>query len=340
MISKLTKTQENQIPKYIEKYVSLASKPTDRVKATKAIGNLYKSIGEKKPIVIYAQSPFAAAVMVAMTRLLSKDKNLAKEGSQLRSQLRSQLYSQLDSQLDSQLRSQLRSQLDSQLYSQLDSQLYSQLYSQLRSQLDSINSDWWLIVWWLVWAGWYAFGEYIGVKFNLKKYRLFMDFVTSVSFLIPYKGICFVSENPRIKWSEGRLHNETGKSIEYADGYGLYNWKGVKVPEKLIMGKITKKDILSETNAEVRRCMYEKLGAEKYAKLLGIKQINKGQRGILYKSKDKDSLKEDYLYFVKVICPTTQRVYFLGTEETEDADEAVARSFGMSKDEYQPIVET
>jgi hypothetical protein len=39
-------------------------------------------------------------------------------------------------------------------------------------------------------------------------------------------------------------------------------------------------------------------------------------------------------------CPTTQRVYFLGTEEKEDADEAVARSFGMSKDEYNPTIET
>jgi hypothetical protein len=140
---------------------------------------------------------------------------------------------------------------------------------------------------------------------------------------------------------QGRLHCEDGKSIEYPDGWGLYSWHGTKVSEKLIItpDKITKKDISKETNAEVRRCMYEKLGAERYAKLLGIKQIHKGTRGVLYKSKDKDSLSEDYLYFVKVVCPTTDRVYFLGTEEKEDADEAVARSFGLTKETYNPTIE-
>lgn len=95
LIEKLTKAQEKQIPKYIEKYVAMASKPTDRKATTKAVENLYKSAGEEKPIVIYAQSPFAAVIMVEMCKILFKD------GSQLNSQLYSQLYSQLNSQLDS-----------------------------------------------------------------------------------------------------------------------------------------------------------------------------------------------------------------------------------------------
>ena len=107
VIKSLTKEQERQIPKFIDRFVELAEKPTDRKAATKAVQNLYKSVGEQKPIVIFAESPFAAAIMVAICRKMSKGK-LAVEDSQIRSQLYSQLRSQLDSQLYSQLYSQDR----------------------------------------------------------------------------------------------------------------------------------------------------------------------------------------------------------------------------------------
>jgi hypothetical protein len=216
MISKLTKKQEAQIPKFIDKYLKLAEKPTDRKKATKAVQALYKSAGYKKPIVIFGRNPFETAIMVAMYKTLFKN-DLVKEDSQLYSQLRSQL------------RSQLSSQLSSQLDSQLDSQLGSQLSSQLDSQLSKINNDWWLIVWWLVWAGWYSYAQYIGVKFDNKVLKIFMDFVTNVSFIIPYEGIAFVSETPiKINWDNKQLHSTTSMSVEYAGDWGLYSIHGVK----------------------------------------------------------------------------------------------------------------
>jgi len=293
MITKLTKEQKTQIPNFIDKFVKLAEKPTNREEATLAVQELYKNAGEKKPIVIFGKSPYQTSVMVAMSKLLFKNKLIKDDSqlhsqldsqldsqlrsqldsqlgsqlysqldsqlgsqlgsqlysqlrsqldsqlhSQLRSQLGSQLYSQLDSQLRSQLDSQLRSQLDSQLrsqlysqlYSQLDSQLHSQLYSQLRSQLLKINNDWWIVIWWLVWACWYSFGEYIGVKFDKKILKIFMDFVTNVSFIIPYKGIAFVSESPsKIIWDNKLLHNLTKGAIQYDGGKeNYYSIHGVK----------------------------------------------------------------------------------------------------------------
>ena len=228
MIKKLTQQQEKQITKFIDKYVGLASKPTNRKKATEAVQALYKSAGEDKPIVIYGKSPFQTAIMVAMCKILFKDE-IIKDDSQLSSQLGSQLSSQLGSQLSSQLSSQLDSQLDSQLRSQLS----SQLRSQLSSHLSKINNDWWLCVWWLVWAGWYAYGEYIGVKFVSKVLKTFIDFVTNVSFCIPYKGICFVSETPtEINWEDGRLSKLDGPAVKYADDYSLYSIHGVKFTEE------------------------------------------------------------------------------------------------------------
>jgi len=88
-------------------------------------------------------------------------------------------------------------------------------------------------VWWLVWAGWYSFGKYIGVKFDNKVLKIFIDFITNVSFCIPYKGICFVSETPtNINWEDGRLHNLKSPAVEYVDGYSLYSIHGVKFTEE------------------------------------------------------------------------------------------------------------
>ena len=378
MITSLTKTQEAQIPKYIKKYVDLASRPTDRKKATKAVQALYKSAGYKKPVVIFGQSPLSTAIMVAMTRTLSNGDIAGDDpqlDSQLNSQLYSQLYPQLDSQLDSQLNSQLYSQLNSQLYSQLNSQLYSQLrsqldsqlnsqlypqldpqlnsqlYSQLRSQLDSqlnsqlypINNNRWILVWWLAWGGWYAFAKYIGVEFDSKVLKIFMDFVTNVSFIIPYEGIAFVSETPKISWEEGKLHNTEGKAVEYADGYGLYSLFGVNFDEKLFKKvtskKVTLKTIFSIENMEQRMAGLKLVGVEKLLKSKHSTKLDKSDRGnTLYKI---EYVFDQTAYYLHYKCPSTGRVYVSGIDPEVgvggDADECMGWKFGLSKEEYQSL---
>jgi hypothetical protein len=258
MITKLTKEQEAQIPQFIAKWVGMAARPTDREQATKAVQDIYADMKQEKPIVIFGQSPFATAAMAAMFFSLVKDKKSY-----------SQLYSQLDSQLHSQLRSQLSSQLNSQLYSQLD------------SQLKEINSDWYLSVWWLVWSGWYEYGQYIGVKFDKEKYDLFMSFVSNVGFIIPYKGIAFVSEAPtNISWRNGVLHNDAGKSIEYGDGWGIYDLAGVTFPEdlwqKVTSGTLTAQELAVIDDVDQRRIAMTYLKGEDFIKQMKAELIDEG----------------------------------------------------------------
>ena len=301
-IKELTKQQEQQIPKFIDKFIKLAEKPTDRKKATLAVQNLYKNAGYKKPIVIFGQSPLSTITMVAMSKLLFKN-NLIKK--------------------------------DNQLGSQLGSQLYSQLYNQLGSQLRSLNKDWWLITWWLVWAGWYSFGQHIGVKFDNKILKIFIDFTTNVNFIVPYDGIAFVSETPkRISWNNKRLHNEKEAAVEYSDGYKLYSLNGVTIEEELFkkIPEMTAEEVLSIENTEQRRVVYEIMDKSKMKELKDYK--------ILDEIKD-----DDYGYKMKVIqftikgfdkpfnylncfCPSTGREYFLETE-SNNCLEAKSKSFGL-----------
>ena len=98
MITKLTQEQKEQIPQYIQKWISIASQPMNQNKAFKAIKDIYKQMRQKEPIIIIGHSPLNAALLCALFWSLWKEDN-----GQLRSQLSSQLRSQLNSQLDLQL---------------------------------------------------------------------------------------------------------------------------------------------------------------------------------------------------------------------------------------------
>jgi hypothetical protein len=144
------------------------------------------------------------------------------------------------------------------------------------------------------------------------------------------------------------LHAEDAPAISWADGTSLYFWNGVAVPEKLILcpDDILAEDILGETNAEVRRCYQEKLGSERFGHLLGLIELDRntdrfGHEQVLYRTRSKDKVVGDFIYFAKVVCPSTGRNYFLCVPPgMKTVEEAVAWTFGKRASEYRPSIET
>jgi hypothetical protein len=77
---------------------------------------------------------------------------------------------------------------------------------------------------------------------------------------------------------DGRLHNQNGPSMIYRDGWSLWHWRGVAVPQEWIMdrAKLTAKTALTWTNMEQRRiACSEILGWAKILKELDAKIIDK-----------------------------------------------------------------
>lgn len=138
----------------------------------------------------------------------------------------------------------------------------------------------------------------------------------------------------------GRLHSETGKCVEYRDGWGFYAWHGVAVPEKAILApeQLTREDFLNEPNLEVRRAIWERMGNRGVPEL--GKVIERGPRGILYEV-DLPSGPERRARYVQVQDASTARQYFLRVPPTiQTAAEAVAWSFQLAVEEYGPAQET
>src|ERR1051326_4095066 len=111
---------------------------------------------------------------------------------------------------------------------------------------------------------------------------------------------------------QGRLHSETGKCVEFRDGWGFYAWHGVRVPERVILApeQLTREDFLSEENVEVRRVIQERMGA-RFVTELGGQVIDTSPRGTLYEVELPADDPERVARYVQVQDASTERQYFL-----------------------------
>ena len=301
MINILTSEQEAKIPEFINKWVNMTSGKTDAVASNKIVTEMYRSMGKEPPSILHFTSPLICLLAFSFTKKMLRSQLRSQLCSylgpmhfttQLYSQLRSQFHLQLgprldlrldnhlSSQVSSPLNSQLESQLGLQLYSHLDSQLgtgldsqleslfdsqlHSQLDLQLRSQLSSRFQSHYTPVWGLSWAVYYDFCKHIGVKFNKDKLRLFTAFVSNIHFCLPYNKLFIYSDKPtKIHWKNRLLHNEKGKAVEYADGWGWYCLNGIPMRPDYVTApahQITPEMVLKERNVDMRRELLRKAG--------------------------------------------------------------------------------
>jgi len=87
-----------------------------------------------------------------------------------------------------------------------------------------------------------------------------------------------------------RLHREDGPARAWGDGWAVWYWHGVRVPRDLIEGDgWTPARILTEPNAEIRRCAIERMGWDAFVPAAGLTEVarcpdpgNPGQEIALY----------------------------------------------------------
>jgi len=192
-------------------------------------------------------------------------------------------------------------------------------------------------LWWLVWCGWYEYGKFIGVEFNEKDYDLFINFNSEVNFIIPYKGVAFISEKlTEVHWKNNVLHNDNGMAVRYSDDYGLYCLNGIKMPKEIVetsAEKLDPKIALTETNADVQREIIRKIGAERVLQHSNAKTIdnwNDPKTGFNYKLMNMNigqNIRRKYLYFQHASIP---EVFYAKPVPPEVSNALQARAWILS----------
>jgi hypothetical protein len=108
------------------------------------------------------------------------------------------------------------------------------------------------------------------------------------------------------------LHNESGPSVLWADGYSIYTIKGVAVDEQIVMRpeSQTVEQIRKEKNEEVKRIRIERYGWERFIKEVKAEVMDRRTNDVDGTREALFSLPDGIRTFVGR-CRSTGRVYFL-----------------------------
>lgn len=247
-IERLTPEQEAHIPEWVDKWVKigLSTEPADFDLAEKAALRGYELASLRKPSVILRMgSPYSAVLGGALAVLM----------------------------LDKKIQSNIGSQVESQVWSQVRSQVWLQVWLQVGSlRNDIVNKSFGGQLYGCSFCAHISFFRDIcGVENPiLDKFDVYEKLVKSCGWLWWHEDVLAISDRPRVLRLDkaGRLHCEDGPSIAYPDGWSLWHWHGVAVPEWVITSPqdITVDKIRKESNAEIRRVMMERYGYERYCR--------------------------------------------------------------------------
>ena len=203
---------------------------------------------------------------------------------QLGNHLRFQLGNHVRSQLQEQLKDQIWDQLRDHMSDQLQNQLWNQLWVHLRKELDSQqiwNPNFLCGSQELYWIAWAEFAIHIGVTFpsNLtRRLDIIRRISTQCEWWWAYENMVIVSQRPLyVKFDDRqRLHCETGKSVEYADGTGISTWHGVSIPDNWVSERATidPVEILKCANVEQRAAGIACVGMARAMDTLGYQVID------------------------------------------------------------------
>lgn len=163
-----------------------------------------------------------------------------------------------------------------------------------------------------------------------------------------HKDFCIVSEYPtQFNVDEnGDLHGEGGPSLAWKDGWKLYHWQGIRIGKRLAEApdSITTDDIEAERNLEVRRLMLDRYGITRFLVDVGAKEIQRDECGILYRHVIDPAFETIVMVEVTNSTPEadgTFKKYFLRVPPNiTTARAAVAWTFNLTSNEYQPQVQT
>ncbi len=203
---------------------------------------------------------------------------------------------------------------------------------------DSVGDSVWDSVWGQHEAYWLAFYAYFrevcGIEEETKQLDGLLALSKSAGWALPYRDICFVSERHTtlLRDERGRLHAEDGPAVRYPDGWAVWAWHGVRVPQEVIEQPETLSvtAALGEPNTEVRRVMLTRIGADRLSAELpaGVIDSDVDGRGMPRRLFTLGDITDRR--FIAYTCPSTGREYPAQPvpPQVDTCAEAVAWRFG------------
>ncbi|MEH2262878.1 DUF6745 domain-containing protein [Nostoc sp.] len=149
---------------------------------------------------------------------------------------------------------------------------------------------------------------------DVKQFQYYQSLITECGWIFAFEKVAIICDRPlHLRFdNENRLHAEGEPAIEFTDGYSLYSYHGVTLPEKY--GKIHPQQwqanwLLTEENAELRRVLIQGIGYARICQELQAIELDTWQEYTLLKI-DAD-VDEEAIYLLKMTCPSTSFIHTL-----------------------------
>ena len=326
---KLTPEQDNLLEGLRDKWreIVLSTKPINREKATEAVITAYEYISKKEPQILVLNNPYIALKAI-FTELEEQ------RGSPLGEVMLDALH--CDSYYIAKFgRHNVWGENDPVCY-QIIGQIEEELNTNFEHYAPDINNVGHFIAKairpesWINDAGWFDF--YISVKkdpFMQREQIIALSLFEHCGWIFPFENICIICDRP-CKLSldnQQRLHAEGEPALQFADGYSLYAYHGVTLPEKY--GKLHPHQwqaqwLLEEDNAELRRVLIQGIGYSRICQELQAIELDSWQEYTLIRvDADIDGVERSYfeeidvppqqepIYLLKMTCPSTGFIHAL-----------------------------
>ncbi|MFB2973092.1 leucine-rich repeat domain-containing protein [Aerosakkonema sp. BLCC-F183] len=306
----------NVLPSLHEKWRNFYLKPIDKQKATAAIKSVYAVLGLGEPKLIFCQSPYQAVVLLIERYLREKDLLL-----------REQLSEAIALPISRKLKIFLKLQSVFLPRENINRQITQNLPYELVDKCDYITPEDLVEL--------IGFTEYCISALNLvleQKAQKVLQCVKNIfehcGWIFPFEKACIVCDRP-IQFSldaEDRLHAEGSPAIAFADGFRLYSYHGVTLPEKygqLHPHQWQAQWLFSEKNAEIRRVLIQGIGYARICQELQAIKLDAYREYTLLKIDNNVDIEP--IYLLKMTCPSTGFIHALRVPpQTISAREAIS----------------
>ncbi|GAX45137.1 hypothetical protein NIES4075_61580 [Tolypothrix sp. NIES-4075] len=338
-ITKLTPEQEALIPVYRDKWrkIALSTERIDREKATEAVKEAYVVSGFNEPKIFFCDSPYAA-FKNSFTQLDNPVHKYLRQHLNVplfRSSINMNLLNKLIIELQNELSKKIWNQVYFQLCNQLEEQLNSLIESRKFNNLQYIEPE--------LWACEASLLDFcvsvLNYTFCQNECLIFQLLITNCGWIFPFENICIVCDRPSLLSfdNQNRLHAEGKPAIQFTDGYSLYAYHGVTLPEKY--GKLhphewEAKWLLEEDNAELRRVLIQGIGYTRIIEELQATELDFYQEYTLLKIDNNIDIEP--IYLLKMTCPSTEFIHVLRVPpDVKSAREAIRWvNWGIDPDEF------
>lgn len=295
MITQLTHEQEVQLEVYAEKWrkIAFSTESTNRYEAERGIRWVYKHVGLEIPKeIIWCDSP-QIVYQLALEKRNIEQISMSAYGSRTYSinSCYESIRSLASVNLSFLINSNTASKVDRYLRDNLGELMQNSFVAPTR-QTVGLNIPYHVVGFNPYTSAWlharYDYYENIfGFHDLFAKHKGLEHLATHAGWWVPFKEVCFVSDRHLVLKLDAnhRPHCEDGYAIVYPDGWGIYIWHGMYVPDYVIEqpNLITPRGILRVGNVDMAKILIERYGMERFIKDAELVAVQSDNYGELYR---------------------------------------------------------